>query len=145
MLQSRFARGTRSLLSLYEQNYMLFRLVLPEMPKRNGWFCLESEGKPPVYVHRLSIHPYTSEWLLGHFFPQHSKRVLNPDYVIRVYHDARLAEVVPQGQVQVREMREYKLEINRALAEWLSYCHRRGYRVNWSADVKGLPDLSVPV
>lgn len=136
-----FKNSTR-LLEIYEQNYVLFRLVLPQLPKESAWYALEAEGRSPVFVHRLSTHPYTSEWLLGHFFP-HRERCFAPDFTIRVYHDARLVEAMPIEQKPVGEVREYKLALNRALGEWLDYCHRYRYRLNPEALVAHLPLLMV--
>lgn len=140
MLRPQIFQRKESLLPLYEQNYMLFRLILPNMPNEKGWFALEAQGRPPVYVHRLSAQPYTSEWLLGHFFPQRQRR-FSPDYTIRVYHDARLVEALPPMQKPVGEVRAYKLALNRALGEWLDYCHRHRYRLNAAAATADLPLL----
>lgn len=144
MHQSRLIKQTQSLLSLYEHNYILFRLVLPELPREDGWFVLESGDEPSVYLHRLSRHPYTSEWLLGHFHPSR-RRPLMPDHTIRVYHDARLAETLLREKVSVARARRYKLGRNRALAEWLEYCHRRRYRLNRQANAAHLPNTGMLV
>ncbi len=139
MQQAHFLQREPSLLTLYEQNYMLFRLVLPELPGKDGWFALESAERPVVYVHRLAIHPYTSEWLLGHFHPHKRERRFTPDHVIRVYHDARLVEAMVREAVPVNQMRKHKLARNRALYEWLDYCRRYRYRLNLDGVVTHLP------
>ena len=144
MPPSPFIRQAQSLLSLYEQNYILFRLVLPDPPREDGWFVLESTNRPAVYGHRLSRHPYTSEWLLGHFYPPR-ERPFRPDDIIRVYHDVRLAEALVQKQVSVKQARQHKLARNRALAEWLEYCHRHRYRLARQADMTALPPVEVLV
>lgn len=134
MLRPQIFQNSSALLPLYEQNYMLFRLVLPELPPLHQWFVLEAQERSPLYGYRLSTSPYTSEWLLGHFFPQR-KRQFAPDFRIRVYHDARLVEAMPPEQKPVGEVRMYKLALNRALGEWLDYCHRYRYRLNQAAEV----------
>lgn len=138
-------RNQISLLSVYEHNYQLFRLVLPNPPQRDGWFVLEAGGMPPVYVHRVGIHPYTSEWLIGHYFPLKAQRSFSPDYTIRVYHDARLCEAMFAEPVPVREIRARKLRLNRALGEWLDYCRRRRFVLNPQADVSHLPQVGALV
>lgn len=145
MRHRRFMRDNQSLLALYENNYMLFRLLLPCLPQEDGWCVLEAKGLRPAYLHRVSIHRYTSEWILAHHFPEHSERPLAPDHQIRVYHDARLVEARIDGsEVPVSKQREVKMMRNRALGEWLDYCYRHGYRLNLDAEVENLPvDLSV--
>lgn len=144
MQRSRFIRHTQSLLSLYEQNYMLFRLVLPELPQSSAWFVLESADRPDVYVRRVESHPYTSEWLLGHVYAN-KRRMLAPDYAIRVYHDARLVEASLPKKCPVNEVHQHKLALNRALFEWLEYCHRYGYHLNQQADVTYLENCGILV
>ena len=56
-----------------------------------------------------------------------------PDYCIRVYHDARLAEARLELNLPLRELRAAKLAHNRALAEWLDYCRRHRYRLHNTA------------
>jgi len=60
-----------------------------------------------------------------------------PDFEIRVYHDARTAEVVSgllHGQQHV-ERKTRNLDdswrLNRYLYKWLSYILRRGHRLQW--------------
>ncbi|MBV7434283.1 DUF1249 domain-containing protein [Cardiobacteriaceae bacterium TAE3-ERU3] len=141
MRHRRFMRDNPSLLALYENNYMLFRLLLPHLPQQEGWYVLESEGRRPAYLHRVSLHPYTSEWLLAHHFPHHAGRLLAPDHQIRVYHDARLVEArIDTQSVPVTQQRQAKVTRNRALGEWLDYCYRHGYRLNVNVAPDDLPD-----
>lgn len=141
MQRPKFLQRNASLLSLYEHNYQLFRLVLPVPPEAEGWFVLEAQGMPSVYVHRMSIHPYTSEWVIGHYYPHKKQRVFSPDYTIRVYHDARLCEAMLTEDLPIRQVRPRKILLNRALGEWLDYCHRRHFRLNAQVDTSHLPSV----
>ncbi|SUO97848.1 DUF1249 domain-containing protein [Suttonella ornithocola] len=141
---ARLSASQTSLLSLYEENYRLFRLLLPILPETDGWFVLEAKDSAPVYGHRLSIHSYTSEWLLGHHFP-HKKRLFAPDFTIRIYHDARLAEAMLTETVAIKEMKLKKAQLNRALAEWLTYCRRRQLVLNPKANIAHLPTIEALV
>ncbi|MDO5091078.1 MAG: DUF1249 domain-containing protein [Cardiobacteriaceae bacterium] len=116
------------LMMLYEHNYMAFRLIVPEPPVDDGWHMLQAEGRKPLFLRRISDHPYTSEWQLGHFFPER-QQALAPDHLIRLYHDARLAEAIIDPATPARAQREKKYQKNRALGEWLDYCRRHRYRM----------------
>ena len=117
-----------ALLALYEHNYMGFRLLLPQPPGDDAWYVLKAHGRADVFLRRLSDHPYTSEWLLGHAFPGR-RRTFSPDYTIRLYHDMRLAEAMIDPATPVRAQRARKFAQNRALHAWLAYCRRYGYQL----------------
>ena len=122
-------RDALSLQALYEHNYWLFRLVLPQPPDDDEWYLLQAPARAAVYLRAIGRHAYTSEWLLGHFYPERQARRFAPDYRIRVYHDARLAEAMLEENLPLRRLRQAKLAQNRALAEWLDYCRRYQYRL----------------
>lgn len=124
-----FARDRLALLALYEHNYMGFRLVVPVPPEDNAWYILKADSRADIYLRRLSSHPYTSEWQLGHIYPRR-RRSIAPDYTIRIYHDMRLAEAMIDPAIPIRDQRTRKIAQNRALREWLDYCHRYRYRMN---------------
>ena len=130
-----------SLQSLYEHNYWLFRLVLPQPPADDDWYLLRAPQRAAVYLRCIGRHAYTSEWLLGHFYPARQQRRIAPDYRIRVYHDARLAEARFEPNLPLRELRTAKFAHNRALAEWLDYCRRHQYRLHGTA-LTCLPDIA---
>lgn len=136
MRRAHFWRERPPLLTIYEHNYMAFRLVLPVMPEDEAWYALKADGRPDVFLRRLSAHPYTSEWLLAHRFPGRI-RPFAPDYTIRIYHDARLAEAMIDPAIPIRAQRERKYALNRALCEWLDYCRRYGYRLAGVAEMAG--------
>ena len=137
-------RDAVPLQSLYEHNYWLFRLVLPQPPADDDWYLLRADGRAPLYLRCIGRHAYTSEWLLGHFYPARQQRRFAPDYRIRVYHDARLAEamIVDAHNLPVRELRAAKRAQNRALGEWLDYCRRHQYRLAEAATSAPLVDVA---
>ncbi|MDO4643208.1 MAG: DUF1249 domain-containing protein [Cardiobacteriaceae bacterium] len=126
-------REELSLQSLYEHNYWLFRLLLPDLPVDDDWYALYAPMRAMIYIRCLGRHAYTSEWQLGHFYPQKRLRRLAPDFPIRVYHDARLVEAMVDSHLPIRQLRQAKLAQNRALAEWLDYCRRYQYRLEQQA------------
>lgn len=120
-----------------EANYARIRRLL-------GWLGDVDEavvGLPEDVEIRLQIAecgPYTTTLQLrvGSGFGRSWLPV--PALTVRVYHDARMAEVVacngqqrPQGRYQYPNRRMFqpdeKAQWNRFLGEWLSYCLRFGY------------------
>ena len=143
MQNPRFMQRTETpLQSLYEHNYWLFRLVLPQPPAGDDWYLLRAPARAAVYLRCTGRHAYTSEWLLGHFYPARQQRRFAPDYRIRVYHDARLAEAMLDADLPVRQLRQAKRAQNRALAEWLDYCRRYQYRLDGVAQTAPLLDIA---
>ncbi|UJF24356.1 DUF1249 domain-containing protein [Suttonella sp. R2A3] len=143
MQHPRFMHDNASLQALYEQNYTLFRLLLPRTPKTECWHVLEAPERREVYVRCTAQHAYTSEWLLAHHFPERGEHSLAPDHCIRVYHDARLVEARIETLLAVNACKAVKLRHNRALAEWLDYCRRHGYKLNESRAFYDLPNHKV--
>lgn len=130
-----------SLLHLYEQNYILFRLILPDLPKTSGWHILKSANRPPAYLHRISLHNYTSEWLLGHYFHHKKPQKFTPNHIIRIYHDARLCEALLDKHPPIKQMRQQKKISNQALHAWLDYLHRNRYQLSEYAQSDSIPNL----
>ena len=126
-------RDDLTLQTLYEHNYCQFRLILPDPPPDDGWYALLAPGRPAAYLRRLDQSRYTGDWQLGHYYPHKTRRRFAPDYRIRIYHDARLAEARLELDLPLRELRAAKFAHNRALAEWLDYCRRHQYRLHGTA------------
>jgi uncharacterized protein YqiB (DUF1249 family) len=131
-----------NLMELYEKNYMQLRLLIPEL-KRIPEMPVVSHvtGCLPVHFTLLEQTPYTSRLHLTYRFydNREGRGYVAPDFEIRVYHDARTAEVVSgllHGQQHV-ERKTRNLDdswrLNRYLYKWLSYLLRRGHRLQWDA------------
>ncbi|MEM7258799.1 MAG: DUF1249 domain-containing protein [Pseudomonadota bacterium] len=129
-----------NLMELYEKNYMQLRLLIPEL-KRIPQMPVVSHvsGCLPVYFKLLEQTPYTSRLHLTYRFgdARDARAMVAPDFEIRVYHDARTAEVVSgllHGQQHV-ERKTRNLDdswrLNRYLYKWLAYLLRRGHRLQW--------------
>lgn len=90
-----------------------------------------------VSIRREEEFSYTSTWVVS-YWPENSSPWFNPQsIVVRLYHDARMAEVVCMKRKQQLSGRyEYpnaqmrhpdeKYQLNHHLAEWLSYCVSHG-------------------
>jgi uncharacterized protein YqiB (DUF1249 family) len=123
-----------SLMSLYESNFLRLRELAGDVRRHQG-----------LAVSRLAA-PYTSSLRLTYFFEEADAAVADPDLEIRVYHDARLAEVSACG----RWIRHHSLDHvrkgipaqlgerwlrNMLLNKWLDYCLERGHEFNPPARV----------
>ncbi len=126
-----------NLMELYEKNYMQLRLLIPDL--KNGPLSpgiSEVQGCLPVHLNVTEQSPYTSTLHLTYKFidGRTNRAHMEPDFSIRVYHDARTAEVVSgllhgeqHVQRQTRNL-DYSWRLNRFLYKWLSYLLRRGHR-----------------
>lgn len=87
----------------------------------------------------LEHSKYTTTIALTHHLRMDDAMITDPFMKIRIYHDARVAEVLsyqcqsqlqifhPDATLNVPNLRE-KCRINRFLSEWLDYCIAYGYR-----------------
>lgn len=132
-----------ALMDLYERNYIHLRRLLPTMPPMRVERVSRIPGGLDLHVRITERCRYTSELLLTYRFAQdESSVVAEPNLLIRVYHDARLAEVMA---AQPRRHPVFTADppdrcsadgisllsrwrINRFLYKWLSYCLRQGHR-----------------
>lgn len=140
-----------ALMAICETNYWRLRkLLLPEFPKfMNGdvfIFSLPSPNNLDERHLRLKIIercPYTTTLELNEIVSDDkiSRWGLSPQLTVRIYHDAKTAEVISFQQqknffgryeypnAQMRQQDE-KFQLNSLLAEWLHHCIQFGYRKN---------------
>ena len=134
------------LMELYERNYVQLRLLIPD-PKHGPIATTVSNvpGCMTLYLQLIEQSPYTSTLRLTYRFldsasplkdqpgPRMALRATaEPDLSIRVYHDARSAEVMSgllHGQQHPRKTRglEGSWHLNRFLYKWLRYLLYRGH------------------
>jgi uncharacterized protein YqiB (DUF1249 family) len=135
--------GFSALMDLYERNYINMRRLLPTMPPASAVRVSRTAGGMDLHLRIIERCRYTSELILTYRFGQeHGPPVAEPDLRIRVYHDARLAEVVTAHLRHPAFLAADRLasgrpdrihlynrwRINRFLYKWLSYCLRQGHR-----------------
>jgi uncharacterized protein len=112
-------RSFVGLMSLYDNNYRrLQRLLGGYLPEPGRSLVSRVPGDVALYIDGLERSRFTHTFRLTYLFED----VPEPDLVVRVYHDARLAEAMNSGGMQQRWMR------NLMLNKWLEYCHERGHR-----------------
>lgn len=128
-----------SLMSLYESNYIRLSWLVPNLLSVSGALVSEVDGDCPLHLVPGERSRYTTTFSLTYLFDEAGGPVADPDLQIRVYHDARLAEV----QSCARWHRHSMLEAIRSqfardlgdrwlrnvmLNKWLDYCLERGHR-----------------
>jgi len=128
-----------SLMSLYESNFLRLRALAGDVRRHAlGRVVSAIDGDCDLHFQVLEHAPYTSMVKLTYVFEDPDGTVADPDLELRVYHDARLAEVSACG----RWIRHASLEHVRAgipvqlgerwlrnmlLNKWLDYCLERGH------------------
>ena len=130
-----------ALMELYEKNYLLMRLLSPELKSlAPGTYVSQVKTSLALELTVLSHSRYTSTFNLTYrFFDTSTKGRSDrePDLAIRLYHDARTCEVMsglmPEGRLEVRRTRDLDegRRLNRFLNKWLNYCLRQGHQLNF--------------
>lgn len=142
--QTRDAPGTFSaLMDLYERNYINMRRLLPVMPPVPAVRVSRAHAGLDLHLRIVERCRYTSELILTYQFHRHDGAlVAEPNLRIRVYHDARMAEVMAahsrhhaafaadllSGNRPDSAQLHARWQINRFLYKWLTYCLRQGHR-----------------
>jgi uncharacterized protein YqiB (DUF1249 family) len=138
MIKTETAHNVQSLMPLYEQNYRLAIGVIPALRSITRPVTLILHGDPRSCVSVIECTRYTSTLLVSHSFGSHASELLrNITMQLRVYHDARLLEVLsyqnrrrfaPHYQFPNDRMlsRCEKRQVNLFLGEWLCWCLEGG-------------------
>lgn len=125
-----------------EANYARLQRLFPAMDRIDQHqFALPGADEQVFALRVLERSPYTSEVEIARVGTTISRWLDFPAIKIRLYHDARLAEVVgfsrewrirPRYPYPNRAMHQpdEKAQWNHFLAEWLSICIHNGYAVD---------------
>lgn len=129
------------LMDLYERNYIGIRRLVPGMPEaRTSLISHVPEGLS-LHLDVIERFRYTTELSLTYHFVRDNDIAAEPGLRIRIYHDARLAEVMA---AHLRHWPEFKAadeggthlhlrsrwHVNRFLYKWLNYCLHQGHCFN---------------
>lgn len=132
-------RSFAGLMTLYEANFLRLKELIGD-PRRVPERCQSrAERDLALHVSVLERCPYTTVLHMTYWFPHADTLVADPDLVVRVYHDARLAEACScSAQHHHRALTAYALTahteldrrwlMNVMLAKWLEYCIERRHR-----------------
>jgi uncharacterized protein YqiB (DUF1249 family) len=136
-------------LSLYERNYSKLTDLLPGLPYRQGPLAITIAGLPLIHIDILEQNPYTTTIRISQSMAAGQPWVCNLRMKVRLYHDARVAEVIAyQGVHALQAFYPYpnpkmfqpyeKRRVNQFLAEWLRHCLDRRFLVPHQFFVKKL-------
>ncbi|HWK72981.1 MAG TPA: DUF1249 domain-containing protein [Povalibacter sp.] len=128
-----------SLMSLYESNYIRLGWLIKDLASVSDTAVSKVEGDCPLQLTVEDRSRYTTTLLLTYVFGGEHAPATDPDLQIRVYHDARLAEVQSCARWHRHCMLEsIRSELARELGDrwlrnvmlnkWLDYCVERGHR-----------------
>lgn len=128
------------LMAIYECNYIRLRQLIPDLVAIGAGGVSHAPGAAlDLYLQVTERNRYTTTLGLTYRFEDAQGPFRAPDIQVRIYHDARLAEVLSCGRRRAQREAEYdrwrrdytlddKWRINRFLQKWLGYCLRQGHR-----------------
>ena len=123
-----------------EEIFRQLQLLIPETVIHFDSFFSRVKGSPLLRMDILERHPYTSFLRLTYSFENGAEPELAPDAHIRMYQDARMAEVTSfnpdQGCRRTanpwypnRQLFQKNWRQNLALDKWLGYLLQQGHNV----------------
>ena len=131
-------RSLAGLIDIYEGNYHRLMRLAPELDAMSGTVVSRVAGALDLYLTVLERSKYTTTVSLTYVFQEQGEQVAEPNTRVRVYHDARVVEVLSQSRrrrsrhhsgLKARRKQELDLrwESNRFLQKWLGFCQRQGH------------------
>lgn len=132
------ARDLPALMELYELNYIQLRQLIPDVSLVQDHIVSRVKGALDLYLTVRERCKYTTTLHLSYRFEGDEGSTLAPDIVVRLYHDAQVAEVISRGKGRgrsesgiIRFHHNYPIEarwrVNRFLQKWLGFCLRHGH------------------
>ena len=120
-------------MSIYESNFERLVMLLPELLCPNNLFLKQAIEELFVTIDVVENHKYTTVIKISQVLPLQIPGVNQPVMLIRVCHDAKVAEVISyQGFLRFKPKYDYpnpkmhqvreKQRLNDFLGEWLDYC-----------------------
>ena len=119
-------------MDLYEHNYMRLKCLCPLIRDITGHVVSQVSGAHNLHLFVTEQSRHTTTFRLTY---EMADCVLRPDLLLRIYHDARQAEVLSRRSVDRAEMGQgvgdaallRRWKSNRFLYKWLNYCRRQGH------------------
>lgn len=122
-----------------EANYDKLQRLLPDLSSLQRAALEDDSGKPVLHARLLERTPYTLTLELTHYFPHDSGPLPEPAVRVRVFLDAKTAEVLCadaappvhdafQRHPPPKLVLDYKWRLNYFLEKWLDHCLRHNYR-----------------
>ena len=129
-------RGFVSLMDLYENNFLRFKKLVPDLDVLEQDAYSRINGCMGLHISVLDRSRYTTTLRMTYHFVEGSRLYAEPDLRIRVYHDARLVEVLSGHLKHGRQRLDHlpadakveKWKLNRFLYKWLGFCLHQGHQ-----------------
>ena len=126
------------LMTLYESNYIKLHQLGSAMEWPADAIVSSSPRDNDLHAEIVRREPYTTTLRLTYWFDDAGVSAADPDLVVRIYHDARLAEAVSRGEahrhVKLRELAkssnaelDRRWRLNMLLNKWLDYLFEVGH------------------
>ena len=119
------------LMELYEENYIRLKNIAPDLHIADEMISI-APGHMDLYLSITERCKFTTMLRMTYHFHHPDGVIYEPDLHIRIYHDARIAEV--QSRFKRNYQRIYqgdtllqKWKMNRFLFKWLGYCSYQGH------------------
>ena len=135
-----YPRTFAGLMDLYEHNYLRLRRIVPDLDIADEMISV-SPGHLDLYLSVKERCKFTTMLRMTYRFQHDDKLVCQPDMHIKIYHDARIAEV--QDRLDKKHRRIYsgedlqqKWKLNRFLYKWLGYCLHQDHYFHPMSNIK---------
>ncbi len=138
-IKSPAPRSFPGLMELYEANYMQVMRLCSGLPNIPHKAVSGVDGALDLHLHVLERSKYTTTILLTYYFQDRIGELKpDPNLKVRIYHDARQAEVLSRSyrrlgiEVNTHDLKHKsevisKWVLNRFLYKWLGYCRYQGH------------------
>ncbi|TNF98491.1 MAG: DUF1249 domain-containing protein [Gammaproteobacteria bacterium] len=132
------AKSFAGLMALYESNYIRFMQLVPQLDGLSEQACSVRSGDISLQLQVLERSRFTTTCHLTYLLDDGVKKIKTPDLKIRIYHDARQAEVMCCNRQEkdafgwldraacVSNL-QWRWRLNRFLYKWLNYCLKQGH------------------
>lgn len=144
--------NANSLMWVFEANYDRLMKLIPRMPAVGEAVASSVDGMTDLHLEVVERSRYTTTISLTQYLRSEDKLLPDPYMRIRLYHDAKVAEVLAyQNHAHFKHRYPYpnprmhqrceKRMLNQFLGEWLAHCIARGYRFDQEAPSTVISDL----
>ncbi len=122
-----------------ESNFQKLLRLIPDLSDIKEAAVGLAASQTTLYLEVIEETPYTKTVELSHCFSNNTNELMAPAVIIRVYLDARLAEVLSDhARARVarvfpdprksRDIMNYKWRLNYFLQKWLDHCLGKSYQ-----------------
>ena len=133
-------RGYGSLMDLHENNYLRFKCLVADLDAISDQAISVVPGCMDLHLQIIERSKFTTTVRMTYHFFEHQQLIAEPDLKLRIYHDARLVEVLAGHLKHGRQRLDHlpatalklKWRLNRFLYKWLGYCLHLGHEFSRS-------------